>query len=68
LSSGLPSAAPYLAASHSPIAKVDHVGFIIMKLIGTALVCILTLYAVDAIFCDGTYLAAFNEIVSRAAR
>jgi hypothetical protein len=39
-----------------------------MKLIGTALVCILTLYAVDAIFCDGTYLAAFNEIVSRAAR
>jgi hypothetical protein len=38
-----------------------------MKLLGAALVCILTLYAVDAIFCYGIYFSAFNEVVLRAA-
>jgi hypothetical protein len=39
-----------------------------MRILGAALVCILTLYAVDAIFCNGIYFSAFNDIVLRAAQ
>jgi hypothetical protein len=33
-----------------------------------AVVCLLTLFAIDASYCGGKYFAAFNEVVRLAAR
>jgi hypothetical protein len=39
-----------------------------MRIMSAAVVCLLTLYAVDASYCGGKYFAAFNEVVHFAAR
>ena len=38
-----------------------------MRIMGAAIVCLLTLYTVDASYCGGKYFSAFNELAGLAS-